>query len=104
MDVGRARGPVEPALAGPVTHAAEQRSIGESGVRRKPAGQRLGEVEAAVEPVVAMRRHGGDDGPAAGRGAAAAANAGAARPASSSASERRARNLQAVTSARAGPS
>ena len=101
VDVGRARSPVEPALASSVTHAAEQRSIGEPGVACKPPGEGLREVEAALEAVVAVRWHGGDDGVLAG---AAAANAGAARAARSSVSERSARNLHAVTSARAGPS
>ena len=104
MDVGRARGPVEPALAGAVAHAAEQRSIGEPGVPCKPPGERLGEVEAAVEPVVAVgRAREVTTAPAPAR-AATAANAGAARAARSSVSERSARNLQAVTRARAGPS
>lgn len=60
-DVGGACGTAQPALAGAVTYATEQRSIGEPGVPCKPPRERLGRVETALPPMVTVGRHRGDD-------------------------------------------
>src|SRR5512133_510363 len=61
VNVGRACRSVEAALARPVLHAAEQRSIGSPSRTSKPSGQQLRLIEAAPEGVVTVTRHGGDE-------------------------------------------
>src|SRR5450756_971012 len=56
-NIRRSPGAVEPALAGPVAHTAQQGNIGEPGTACKPAPQQLGLVEAALQLMVAVAGH-----------------------------------------------